>query len=76
MLISRKLKETISDIPKCTGDSIEFTKIQKWEVSKISLLEQKKSVEAAITMHQSQLDNINQLLVMFESEIKTGAIND
>ena len=70
MLISRNLKETISDIPKYVGDSIEFTKTEKWGVSKTSLLSQKKVVEDAIAMRQSQLDEINQLLAMFP-EVKS-----
>ena len=66
MLISRGLKEVVSDNPKCIGDSIEFTKIEKWEVSKVSLLEQKKNVEAAIAVHQTQLDEIDQLLILLK----------
>ena len=71
MSVSRCLKKVISDIPKMVSDvAIEFTKIEKWEVSKTSLLEQKKNIEDAIAMHQVQLDEINQLLVMFEKQIR------
>ena len=70
MSISRSLKETTSDVPKCIEDSIEFTKVEKWEVSKVSLLEQKKSVEDSLAVKQIQLDEINDLLLMFEPEIK------
>ena len=66
MSISRGLKENVSDIPKCNGDLIEFTKVEKWEGSKICLLEQKKTVEDSITTKQIQLDEINNLLLMFE----------
>lgn len=69
MSISRSLKETISDIPECIGNSIEFTKVEKWEVSKLSLLDQKKSVEDTMAMHQAQLDDINQLLALFNKSI-------
>ena len=72
MLVSRNLKETVSDVPKCIDNSIEFTKIEKWEVSKVSLLGQKKTVEDSIAVKQIQLDEINDLLLMFESEIKPG----
>ena len=72
MLVSRSLKETVNDIPKCIGNLIEFTKIEKWKVSKASLLEQKKIVKDDITVKQIQLDEINQLLAMFEPEIKIG----
>ena len=68
MLISIGLKETVSNIPECVGDSIEFTKIEKWGVSKTSLLSQKKVVEDAIAMRKIQLDEINQLLAMFDSK--------
>lgn len=72
MLISRSLKETVSDIPECNGDSIEFTKIEKWKVSKTSLLGQKQTIEKDILTKQSQLDEINQLLAMFDSEKVMG----
>lgn len=68
MSVSRSLKETVSDIPKCIDDSIEFTKIEKWRVSKVSLLGQKQEVEKDIAMKQSQLDEINSLLSMFEKQ--------
>ena len=70
MSVSRRLKETISDIPKVNSNSIEFIKTEKWEVSKVSLLEQKKSIKDSIIAKQIQLDGINNLLLMFESEIK------
>lgn len=73
MTVSRGLKETISDIPiKVNGSLIEFTKIEKWEVSKMSLLEQKQTIEKDITEKQIRLDEIDNLLSMFELEIKTG----
>lgn len=70
MIVPRKLKETISDIPEHTGSLIEFTKVEKWEVSKVSLLGQKKTIEEDIIAKQTQLDEINNLLSMFEPEIK------
>ena len=73
MSISRTLKKTINDIPKCIGDLIEFTKVEKWEISKINLLEQKQTIEKDIKVKQSQLDEIDNLLLMFESEIKIGS---
>lgn len=66
MSVSKSLKEITNDTPKVVGDSIEFTKIEKWEVSKISLLGQKQEIEKDIAMKQSQLDEINQLLAMFK----------
>ena len=66
MLISRAFKETISDVPKRIGDSIAFTRIEKLEISKTSLLEQKKRAEEALAMYQAQLDEINQLLDMLK----------
>ena len=72
MAVSRKLKETISDIPKCIDDSIVFTKTEKWEASKVSLLGQKKEIEKVIAAKQSQLDEIDNLLLMFEPKIETG----
>ena len=72
MSVSKILKETKNDDPKCVNDLIEFNKTEKWEVSKISLLEQKKTVEDSIATKQIQLDEINNLLLMFESETKMG----
>lgn len=69
MSISRSLKEIISDIPERIGDSIEFTKIEKWKVSKTSLLDQKRIIEKELLEKQSQLDEVNQFLVMFEKQI-------
>lgn len=66
MSISRGLKETISDIPKHVGNSIEFIKTEKWEVSKANLLEQKKTIEEDIAKKQAALEEINQLLDMFK----------
>lgn len=66
MSISRSLKEVIRDIPEKIDDStIEFIKTEKWEVSKISLLEQKKTIEEDIVKKQLQLEEINDLLSMF-----------
>lgn len=65
MIVSRKLKEVISDIPKCIGDLIEFTKIEKWEASKTSLLEQKRILEEEIVIKQIQINEIDELLLMF-----------
>ena len=71
MSVSRSLKENVSDTPQKINDSlIEFTKIEKWEVSKVSLLQQKKTIEEAIVMHQTYLDEINQLLAMFEEQVR------
>jgi hypothetical protein len=67
--VSKSLKETINNIPKCVGDLVELTKTQKWVVSKVSLLGQKKSVEDAMAMHQAQLDDINQLLALFDEPV-------
>ena len=72
MTVSRNLKETVSDFPKRIGDLVEFTKIEKWEVSKINLLEQKQTVEKDIIIKQVQLDEIKNLLLMFEPKTKTG----
>ena len=67
--ISKGLKETINNVPKRVGDLIELTKTEKWEVSKASLLSQKKSVEDAMATHQTRLDDINQLLALFDGPI-------
>ena len=66
MSISRMLKEIVSDIPKCINDSIEFTKIEKWKASKVSLLEQKRIIEEEFIAKQIQLNEINNLFSMFE----------
>ena len=72
MLVSRSLKETVSDIPKRIGNLVEFTKIEKWGVSKVSLLEQKQTVEEDIAVKQTQLDEINNLLLIFEPKTEIG----
>ena len=73
MTVSRSLKEIVSDMPKVVGDSIEFTKIEKWEVSKVNLLAQKQTIEKDIVTKQTQLNEINNLLLMFGPKIKPGA---
>ena len=60
-------------MPKVVGDSIEFTKIEKWEVSKVNLLAQKQTIEKDIVTKQTQLNEINNLLLMFGPKIKPGA---
>lgn len=67
--IARNLEEIISDTPKCINDSIEFTVIQKWKVSKINLLDQKRVLEEELSVRQIQLDKVISLLDMFEEQI-------
>lgn len=64
---SRILKEVISDIPEQISDTeIEFTKIEKWSVTKQNLLDQKISIENQMLEYQKALNEIDLLLAMFE----------
>lgn len=65
--ISRIFKEKVSDIAERISDTeIQFTKTELWSISKQNLLDQKISIKNQISEFQKQLDEVDQLLAMFE----------
>lgn len=68
-MATKKLIETTENPPeKLNETTIQFTKVEKWETTKASLLSEKISVEKELAEKQEQLNEINQLLAMFEKE--------
>lgn len=66
MSISRSLINVISDTPKMIdSENLEFERMEKWGVSKTSLLDQKKGLEKEVAEKNKQIQEINDLLALF-----------
>lgn len=66
MNISRSLINEVSDTPEVVdAENLEFTRVEKWGVSKTSLLSQKQEIENTIAEKNTQLQKINDLLALF-----------
>ena len=66
MGISRSLINVESNTPKVIDtENLQFTRIEKWSVTKTSLLNQKQAIEDEIVEKNEQLQEINDLLNLF-----------
>ena len=64
-MVTKKLTEITESPPeKIDENTIQFTKTEKWETTKTTLLDEKLQVEKELADKQKQLDEINQLLQM------------
>jgi len=66
MSVSRLLISVESDNPEVVdAENLHFERVEKWGVSKTSLLEQKQSLENIVAEKKQQIQEIDNLLVLF-----------
>ena len=66
MSISRSLINVESNTPEVIdAENLQFTRVEKWGVSRTSLLEQKQALEVVIAEKTARLQEIDNLLALF-----------
>lgn len=73
MDIPKTLKEVVSNTSELIDENtIEITRVEKWEVLKSNLLAIKESLEDYTILKQTAFDEINEYLTIFDEEIIGG----
>lgn len=73
MDIPKTLKEVVSNTPELIDENtIEITRVEKWEVLKSDLLAAKETLTDYIVLKQSAFNEINEYLTMFGEETIPG----
>lgn len=73
MDVPKTLKEIISNTPELIDENtIEITRVEKWEVLKSNLLAVKESLEDYTILKQTAFNEINEYLAIFGEEVIGG----